>query len=112
MERCRKVWGERYLLRGDSTHNVSYLDLTNRTRCSWHMHKEKYNLFFLISGKVGIKTEFGETLLEPKQIFTVAPGIWHEFRVYENSQMIEEMYVSYCEEDIQREKLGGELSCE
>ena len=41
------------------------------------------------------------------QEFTVAPGVWHEFRAYEDSEMIEEMFVDYNEDDIERAKLGG-----
>ena len=109
MECTPKVWGERWLLRQDSTHAVSYLRLKKNTRCSWHFHVTKYNLFFVIRGKVGIKTEHGEKILTEGQEFTVAPMIWHEFRVYEDSDMIEEMYVQYDESDIERKELGSTL---
>jgi len=109
MQHTMKVWGERYLLREDSTHAVSYLRLTANTRCSYHFHKSKSNLFFVIKGKVGIRTEYGETLLTSGQEFTVEPMIWHEFRVYEDSEMIEEMYVNYDESDIERKTLGSKL---
>jgi len=109
MERTAKIWGERWLLRQDSTHAVSFLKLKKNTRCSWHVHQQKYNLFVVLSGKVGIKTEHGEIVLETGQEFTVNPGMFHEFRVYEDSEMIEEMFVSYNEADIQRETLGSVL---
>jgi len=109
MQRTLKVWGERWLLRKDSTHAVSYLKLRKNTRCSWHSHQQKYNLFVVLHGKVGIRTEFGEVILTEGQEFTVEPGIRHEFRVYEDSSMLEEMYVKYDESDINREKLGSEL---
>lgn len=109
MERIHKVWGERWLIRQDSTHATSYLKLKAKTRCSWHCHSAKSNLFVLLSGKVGIKTGHGEILLLPGQEFTVYPGEWHEFKVYENSEMIEEMYVRYDESDIERKKLGSRL---
>ena len=109
MERFHKIWGERYLLRQDSTHATSFLDLKRNTCCSWHTHKAKWNLFFLISGNVSIKTEYGETKLGPGQIFTVEPGTQHQFIVHEDSMLIEEMYVEYDEADIQRETLGSKL---
>ena len=109
MERTAKVWGERWLLRQDSTHAVSYLRLKKNTRCSWHFHVSKWNLFVVLRGKVGIKTEHGEIVLTEGQEFTVAPMLWHEFRVYENSDMIEEMYIQYDESDIERKDLGSVL---
>ena len=109
MERFHKIWGERYLLRQDSTHALSFLDLITGTCCSWHKHETKFNFFFLIEGSVSIKTEFGETLLEPGQIFTVEPGTKHQFVVHEDSKLLEEMYVEYAEADIQRETLGSKL---
>jgi len=109
MERTQKVWGERWLLREDSTHAISYLELKAKTCCSFHKHQAKFNLFFLIDGHVSIKTEFGETKLHPGQIFTVKPGEPHMFIVHENSKMIEEMYVSYDETDIERFQLGSKL---
>jgi len=113
MEREAKIWGERWLLRHDSTHATSYLKLKKGYRCSWHHHAEKYNLFFLCYGSVGVVVEeLGERqeiMLEPGECCTVKPGQWHEFRVYENSAMLEEMYVSYSEDDIMRQKVGGHL---
>lgn len=109
MKRTSKIWGERWLLRQDSTHAVSYLKLKKKTRCSWHRHQQKFNLFVVLNGKVGIKTEYGEVILTKGQEFTVEPGMWHEFRVYENSDMIEEMYVEYDEIDIERKDLGSKL---
>jgi len=85
------------------------LKLKKDTRCSWHTHQAKYNLFVVIHGVVGILTEYGEILLHAGQEFTTSPGEWHEFRVYEDSEMIEEMYVAYDEGDIQREQLGSKL---
>jgi len=104
-----KIWGERYLLRKDSTHAISYLKLKKKTRCSWHKHEQKFNLFFVIKGKVGIKTEYGEIVLTDGQELTVEPGLFHEFRVYEDSLMLEEMFVKYDESDIQRKNLGSKL---
>jgi len=109
MERTQKVWGERWLIRQDSTHAVSFLKLRADTRCSWHFHVTKHNLFVVLNGKVGIKTEHGEVILTEGQEFMVEPMVWHEFRVYEDSEMIEEMYVSYDESDIERKELGSKL---
>jgi len=81
--------------------------------CSWHRHREKYNVFALVDGKVGIVTEEisgrKETILRGGQSFIVKPGQWHKFRAYEDSIMVEEMYVEYDEGDIERQTVGGKF---
>jgi mannose-6-phosphate isomerase-like protein (cupin superfamily) len=113
MKREMKVWGERWLLRQDSTHAVSFLILEKGTQCSWHKHQSKYNLFVVLSGKIGIVTEqFSgpkEVILEKGECFTTKPGEFHKFIAYEDSQVAEEMFVEYDEGDIQRETLGGKI---
>ena len=107
MNRQHKIWGERWLLHQDSTHNVSYLKIKAGYRCSWHTHQAKANLFVVIRGKFGIHTEHGETVLTEGHCFTVPPGLEHEFKAYEDSEVIEEMFVSYDEADIVRSNIGG-----
>lgn len=104
------TWGERLRTFQWDAGLVTLLFLKKNTRCSWHNHCKTWNQFTLISGKVGIKTDKGhETILGPKQQFTVEPDIFHEFRVYEDSILEEIAYVCYDESDITREKLGGPL---
>jgi quercetin dioxygenase-like cupin family protein len=89
---------------------VSYLKLKKKTRCSWHSHQSKWNLFVLIGGKVEIITKYDTVLLDsPGASFTIPPGVEHEFRALEVSDMIEEMYVEYDEGDIFRANEGSVL---
>lgn len=110
MQREKKLWGERWLLKIDDLHALSYLKIKSGHRCSWHSHRAKHNLFFVLSGKVGILTEDGETILTAEQAFSVPPDIKHEFRAYEDSTMMEEMFVSYDEGDIERLDSGGKMA--
>lgn len=110
MIRESKVWGERWVIHQDSTHTTNLLRLKQGFRCSWHKHQTKWNLFVVIAGRVGIKTVDGETVLGPGEEFTVAPGEMHEFRVHEDGIMIEEMYVTYDDNDIERQHVGGKLT--
>ena len=114
MKRESKVWGERWLIRQDSTHAVSFLKLNEGYECSWHKHQSKYNLFVVLSGRIGIMTEQfdGKRLvgLLPGNCFTTKPGEYHKFVAFEDSEIIEEMYVEYCESDIQRSNTGGKSS--
>ena len=111
----QKVWGERWMVREDSVHTTNILKLKKGFRCSWHRHQCKYNLFAVIKGSVEIIVDEGDdccnykTVLNEGDDFVVAPDTWHEFRVLEDGIMVEEMYVQYDDEDIEREKLGGPI---
>jgi mannose-6-phosphate isomerase-like protein (cupin superfamily) len=111
MKREAKVWGERWLIRQDSTHAVSYLKIEKGYECSFHRHQEKYNLFVVLSGRIAIIVEQFDhnstVYLTEGQSFTTKPGERHKFVGFENSDVIEEMYVEYREDDIQRENKGG-----
>ena len=113
MHRTRKVWGERWMLRQDSTHATSYLEIEPWMRCSWHTHREKYNMFIITEGELDILTEDGTVVLVRGDTFVVPPGVKHEFRTRElGCKCVEEMYVDYAESDIQRERIGGKWSSE
>ena len=104
------TWGERLRTFRWDGGIVTLLFLRENTRCSWHSHKETWNRFICVSGKIGIKTDKGyvSTLL-PKQMFEVEPGVLHEFQAYEDSVVEEIAYVKYNEDDINRITLGSTL---
>lgn len=113
MERTYKTWGEKWNVFKNDLCEVSLLYLKPSQRCSWHRHATKSNQFFVIEGVVWIMTEWGEAEIAKGQIFTTAPGEWHEFQTREDSAILQEvMYVQYNAEDIERKKLGGPLEGE
>ncbi len=119
MEITRKTWGLKFNIFKNDLSEVSYLQLEPNRRCSWHAHRSKYNLFFVIEGEVGIKVEYdvdgggkesGVTTIRAREFFTVSPGEWHEFQTYdEYAKLIEVMYVQYEDGDIIRKNIGGLL---
>ena len=112
MSQTHGSWGERLRTFRTNDTLVTLLFLKPRQRCSWHKHVATYNKFTCVSGSVGIRTDKGyETVLLPKQEFTVEPGVMHEFRTYDEDAVVEEIaYVAYDENDIQRETLGGPMN--
>ena len=104
-------WGERLCTFSWDGGIVTLLFLKPHQRCSWHSHVATWNRFVCVSGRVAIKTDKGQTtVLAPKQMFEVEPGIKHEFQTYAKSAIVEEIaYVKYNENDIQRETIGGSL---
>lgn len=110
MEQTHGTWGDRIRVFQNDTCLVTVLRLEKMQRCSWHSHKTAYNLFFVESGSIGVKTDKGFTKITKGQSFTVEPGVMHEFQTGEdNAVVVEIAYVYYNENDIHRETLGGKL---
>jgi len=110
------TWGDRIRTYRTDNALVTILYLKPNKRCSWHSHATQYNQFFVISGKLGIKTDIGPgeqrnlTTIGERQAFTVPPGVTHEFQTYDEPTIIEEVaYVKYDSNDIHRKQLGGDL---
>ena len=101
-----KCWGRNTEVFKNNSVSINYLELIKGGVCSWHFHRHKNNTFHLISGKVLIKTEHNETVLEPGNSILVVAPLKHQFEVLEDSKMIEVMYVEYCSGDIIRETQG------
>lgn len=108
MEQAHGTWGDRIRTFENDSCLVTILYLNPYRRCSWHSHNTAYNQFTVISGKLGVKTDIGHTILQQKQCFTVPPGRKHEFQTYDKATIVEEVaYVKYDENDIHRLQLGG-----
>jgi quercetin dioxygenase-like cupin family protein len=101
-----KCWGRNTEIFKNNTCSVNLLELVKGGVCSWHFHRHKHNNFHLISGRVLIKTEFNETILEPNNSVLVTAPLKHQFEALEDSLMIEVMYVEYMPTDIIRETQG------
>ena len=111
METTHGTWGDRRRVFQWDGGLVTILELVPNQRCSWHSHNTAYNMFYVIDGELGVKTDKGYiTKLQPGHSFTVEPGIFHEFQTYgKETTLLEIAYVKYNEYDINREKLGGKL---
>ena len=106
MAKWPKCWGTNVeIFRNDSV-SVNLLQLLKGGVCSRHYHKHKHNTFYLISGKVEIKTEDGNTIMFPGETVFVAALVKHQFEALENSKMLEIMFVEYNPDDIIRLSKG------
>ena len=106
-----KVWGETTQIFKTSNIEVHYLRIKKGGYCSEHRHR-KSNLFFVIRGKLKIKTWdderlIDETILTEGQMTTIQPGPWHKFEALENTECIEIYEARVCERDIERRTQGG-----
>lgn len=112
MSQTHGTWGTRVRVFQNDTCLVTILRLVGGKRCSYHLHKTAYNLFYVVEGQLTVVTERGySTLVQEGDVpFVVEPGILHEFQTEEgNVVLLEIAYVQYEPEDIQREKAGGDI---
>lgn len=116
MDTQHGTWGVRTRLWTTPYELHTILYLKPKKRCSWHKHEHSYNMFYVISGELTIKTDIGPlgqrnfTTITQGQSFTVKPGIFHEFRTGEKETTVYEIaYVKYNTNDIHRQQLGGDL---
>ena len=112
MNITRKIWGTKHRLLETSKTEIDLLYLEKQSACSIHYHKNKINRFVLLKGKVGIKSDLGETMLQINQPFDVEPPLTHQFVIYEDSIMIEIAFVKsgkINDKDIFRKLQGGKF---
>ena len=117
METTHGTWGIRTRTFKADSLLVTILLLVPKKKCSWHSHQSTYNQFYVIKGKLGVKTDVGpegqcQTInITPGQSFTVPPGVTHQFMTYKLPTIVEEIaYVKYSEGDIDRKELGGDYN--
>lgn len=107
-----KIWGTRRRILLTTTSEIDLLYIKKDCFCSKHNHSNKINKFIVVSGKVKIESEYGETILKANEEFEVHPPLKHRFSALEDSVMIECAYVNKGEidaEDIKREIQGGRI---
>lgn len=101
-----KIWGRNTEIFHNDISSLNILEVRKGGTCSYHSHKAKHNLFYVLSGKLRLHTELGDTVLEPGQNFTILAGTKHYFQALEDTKAIEVMFVQYEPNDIDREVIG------
>ena len=110
-----KVWGKTQQLIGNNSFSVHRLNIKSKSYCSKHLHKHKYNKFYVESGKIKIKIWkndyelIDEIILNAGESTTVSPGEYHQFQSIEDSIVYEIYWVALDESDIERETVGGKI---
>lgn len=109
-----KVWGSTQLLLSTPFLAIHQLVIKPNAVCSMHMHKYKWNCFYVVSGKLFIEVEKSSyaltdvTELEPGGFTTVSPGEFHRFHTGNLDTVALEMYYTEpLSEDIVRKNVGG-----
>jgi len=107
-----KAWGETTEFFRNALVSAHHLSIKKGGFCSEHKHAQKYNLFYVLQGKLKIiiwrdKTTKDITVLGPGQSTAVSPDFYHKFEAMTDVECIE-MYQVFLEDpDIERRTEGG-----
>jgi len=108
-----KIWGTTSPIFCLNNVEVHRIEINTGGYCSKHIHKHKYNMFFVESGKLEVKQWQADSELIDRTILStgeqtiVSPGVPHQFHALENTIAYELYWVSLEGEDIIRETHGG-----
>ena len=107
-----KCWGSTKSLLSNKALEFHEIQFKNGHRCSKHKHNTKFNLFYVISGKLLIRVWknaydlVDETKLLPGQLTVVQPGEYHQFEALSDGVALELYWSEFDPNDIVRETVG------
>ena len=107
-----KVWGNTELVETNNALEFHRIEMKAGGVCSKHLHKYKWNGFFVESGKMVVKVWQKDynlidiTELGPGQYTKVRPGLYHKFECIESGVAFELYWAEFNHNDIEREDVG------
>jgi mannose-6-phosphate isomerase-like protein (cupin superfamily) len=107
-----KNWGTTCCIFTSNDCECWSLNIKRGGYCSRHRHKNKWNRFLVVSGKLLVKIFrpdgiSDDTILTDGMCTDVCPGIEHMFEAFEDTKCIEIYWVSIDPDDIERSTVGG-----
>lgn len=108
-----KVWGTTELIEANCALEFHRIEMIKGGVCSKHLHRYKWNGFYVESGQMLIKVWqrdydlIDETILNPGDYSKVKPGLYHQFECLESGTAYELYWAEFNHQDIVRETVGG-----
>lgn len=108
-----KVWGNTELIILNEVFEVHRIDVVKGGYCSKHIHRYKYNMFYVEKGELQIniwKNDYDlidKTILGPGEKIAVPPNEYHRFYALKDTIAYEIYYTVPIHSDIQRIGVGG-----
>ena len=110
-----KVWGQTELVEANGVFEFHRIEFKSGYKCSEHLHKTKWNGFFVESGKMlirvwqdGIQNGLvDETILFAGDFTKVRPGYYHQFEGLEDGVAFEIYWALFEHDDIVRRSVGS-----
>ena len=107
-----KVWGTTELIEANGALEFHRIEMKKNGVCSKHLHKYKWNGFYVESGKMRIKVWqndydlIDETIIGAGQYTKVKPGLYHQFECLQDGVAYELYWAEFSHNDIVRETTG------
>ena len=107
-----KVWGTTELIEANGALEFHRIEMNKGGTCSKHLHRYKWNGFYVESGRLLIKVWqrdyelVDETILERGMYTKVKPGLYHQFVCLEGGVAYELYWAEFNHNDIERESVG------
>ena len=107
-----KVWGQTELVEANGALEFHRIEMKAGGVCSKHLHRYKWNGFYVESGQMLVKTWqrdynlVDETLLKAGDYHKVKPGLYHQFECIEDGVAFELYWAEFNHNDIVRESVG------
>ena len=110
--RSGKVWGTTELIEANGALEFHRIEMEEGGVCSKHLHRYKWNGFYVESGKMLIRTWQRDydlcdvTILNEGDYHKVKPGLYHQFECLEEGVAYELYWAEFSHNDIERENVG------
>lgn len=112
-----KVWGNTELIHANGVFEFHRIEFKAGFNCSEHIHKFKWNGFYVESGKMLIRVWqdedqnglVDETILTAGQYTQVKPGKVHQFEGLEDGIAFELYWAEFSHDDIVRRTIGSKV---
>ena len=107
-----KIWGSTELLHANGVLEFHRIEYKKGGTCSKHLHKYKWNGFYVESGRMKIRVWqkdydlVDETVLNAGDFTQVKPGLYHSFEGLEDGVAFELYWAEFSHDDIDRETVG------
>lgn len=112
MHKAGKVWGQTETIFSNGSMELHRIEIKKGGVCSKHMHKFKWNGFYVEDGKLLIRVWknnydlVDETTLHAGEATQVTPLEYHQFEALEDTVAFEWYWAEFDPDDIEREDHG------
>lgn len=106
-----KVWGWTKPIFCKNNVEIHHISAKKGWQCSLHEHVYKFNLFYVLSGRLRVRTTKDglddETVLGAGEMTAIKPGDRHQFEAITDCEVLEVYWVELNVNDIKRYSQGG-----
>ena len=107
-----KIWGETEMIHKNGVLEFHKIKFKKGFKCSEHLHKFKWNGFYVESGKMLVRVWqedqglIDETILNEGEFTKIKPGLFHQFEGLEDGTAFELYWAEFNHDDIERRTVG------